>query len=287
MPPEPSNPQLGGLRREHLVAAALVVAVTVVLGFASGLGVRDAGAAGGPQAAPSGPVAGQPQQVGPPSAVAVPAGALRGSPVGVRPGSRGAAETASTPIHRRPAAGTVAAPDGSPVPAAPAPSAPQCTAGALDQILALVAQVLGGATPAGALSASGAVPAAHLGLTALVPATGEVPVLLPLGDRTIPVAGLVPLLDTVAERSKDRTADHPLPAAAPTPAAGGNAAPAAGPAAGPADPGLQLGQLAAVLAPLGLELDPAGGVADPLLAPVLGSLGCTGLVPAGSPEPVR
>ncbi|MGH4023750.1 MAG: hypothetical protein ACRDRV_04110 [Pseudonocardiaceae bacterium] len=267
---------------EHLVAAAMVAAVTVVLGFASGLGVRDADAAAAPQPGTAGPPVAQPQQTAPPAAGVVPAGAARpgGSQVGVRPGSRGTAGLSGSSV-RRPATGNAATPDSAAQPGNPTPSAPQCPAGALDQILALVTQVTGGATPARALSDAGAVPGTSApavpGLAGLAIGAGEAPTLLPAGDRTVPVFGLVPLLDAVAQREQARSAtDIPLPllAAPPAPDAG-----QAGPAA-PAAPGAQITELTTLLAPLGLGLDLVSGLSEPLLAPVLGSVGCTGVVPA-------
>lgn len=305
MSAEHGSVQPGGLRREHIVAAVMVAAVTIVLGYASGFGVRDANAAVGLPANPGGPVAAQPggQPGTPPLAGPLPAGPPRpiGSPVGLRPGVPGMPvahgfgsdsgfgsgfDAGSFPIFPSGSAGDPAAP-----PAGPAPSAPQCPPGILDPLLALLTQVLGGNTPAQALSDSGAVvPApAQSGTEALVPdAAGDVPVLLPVGDGTVLVVGLIPLLDAVSQwevahrqEAQQQTAQqqgaHPGGALSPV---------APQPAAAPvvetptAAPGDQLSQLAALLAPVGLYADPGTGIVDPLLAPVLGSLGCGGIVPA-------
>ncbi|MGH3796202.1 MAG: hypothetical protein ACRDSP_15070, partial [Pseudonocardiaceae bacterium] len=63
-------------------------------------------------------------------------------------------------------------------------------------------------------------------------------------------------------------------------------APLAAPGAPSGTPGDPLAQLSALLSPLGLGLDLVTGIAEPLLAPVLGSVGCTGVVPA-APGAVR
>jgi hypothetical protein len=111
----------------------------------------------------------------------------------------------------------------------------------------------------------------------VLPGGADLITMLPLGDRTVPVTGLVPLLDTVAQRQEARARQNqlpPRPAAAPSPWAD---APSRAPAPGDGDP---LAQLAVLLSPLGLGLDLVTGITDPLLAPVLGSVGCTNLVPA-------
>lgn len=289
MPTEHGDAQLGGLRREHLVAAAMVAAVTVVLGFASGFGVLPGAAVAAP-ANPAGPVTGQPggQQVGPPSAGALPPGVRRpaGAPVGIRPGSQGAVGSAAasgsgvdagTGVDSDFGHSAISPPGPGSDPAAPpvgaAAPAPQCPPGVLDQLLALIAQVLGGSEPAQALSASGAVTSAPLQPGAVEPGAGQVVTLLPIGDgRTVAVVGLVPLLDAINQRDDARRGQAASLAAPPT-------APVAAEAP-PAGPGDQLAQLAALLSPLGLAVDPASGATDPLLAPVLGSLGCTGFTPA-------
>lgn len=296
MPTEHGDAQLGGLRREHLVAAAMVAAVTVVLGFASGFGVLPGAAV----AAPASPVTGQPggQQVAPPAAGPPPAGARRpgGMQVGIRPGSQGTSGTATgtgsvsgvgpgfgpgfdagpgfgSDVGSLPA--NPPGPGSAPVapPVGPVATSPQCPPGVLDQLLALIAQILGGAQPAQALSASGAVTLSPPQTGAVDPSLGEVVTLLPIGDGwTVAVVGLVPLLDTIDQRDdarREATLQAAQPAAVPVAAAPLSAA-----------PGDQLAQLAALLSPLGLAVDPASGATDPLLAPVLGSLGCTGFVPA-------
>jgi len=97
------------------------------------------------------------------------------------------------------------------------------------------------------------------------------------------VVGLIPLLDRVAQwelahrqvtPQQDAQAAGALSPVAPQPAAAPPAATA---------PGDQLGQLAALLAPVGIYADPGTGIVDPLLAPVLGSLGCGGITPAATP----
>jgi hypothetical protein len=304
MPSEHGAARPGGLRREHLVAAALVTATTIVLGFASGFGVVEVGV-GDPQAGSGGAVAAPPgtPQVAPPVAGAPPAGAVPrgGQQVGVRPGSHRVSGLApgsgpgpgpasgfedvpgfgQLPIYRPPAAppgGDPAAP-----PAGPAAPGPQCPPGILDSLLALVAQLLQGTTPAAALARSEALtPGAGLAPMGKTGAA-EVPTLLPFGDRFVPVLGLMPLLDTIAGRGQARGVPLP-PLAAPVPG------PAAASTAPPADdPGAagQLGRLAELLAPLGLKLDLVTGATDPLLVPVLGSLGCGGLVPAEPAGEVR
>lgn len=309
MPSEHGSAQPDGLRREHLVAAALVTAVTIVLGYASGFGVVQAGAAVGPSGpgtvatAPPGTASAAPPSAGPAAAGPARAG---GSQVGIRPGSqvRGGSTSGSSAAGNsaagnsvaggvRPGTGSVPAgrPGAGAGPAGVGPAAPpgspvdgteQCQPGILGVVLGLVTQVLGGTEPATALSEAGAVtptpaqpradgPAAESPAAALPPTT-----FLPVGDGAVPVTGLVPLLQAVAER-RDALAASSTPLGVLQPATA-SAAPVADDA-DPATPDVQLGQLAALLAPLGLQLDLANGTSDPLLAPVLGSLGC----PAGEP----
>ncbi|MGQ0773966.1 MAG: hypothetical protein ACT4NY_06045 [Pseudonocardiales bacterium] len=316
MPTEHGDAQLGGLRREHLVAAAMVAAVTVVLGFASGFGVLPGAAVAAP-VSPAAPVTGQPggQQVAPPAAGPLPPGVRRpgGTQVGIRPGSQGtsgAGTGSASSVGPGSSVGSGSGsdsdfgsfpsnpPESGSAPATPPTGSvvapPQCPPGVLDQLLALIAQVLGGAEPAQALSASGAVTYTSLlpdsvdpGAT-VNPGVTELVTVLPIGDGwTVAVIGLVPLLDTINQRDDARrsaaTALAAQPAAAPIAAEAPLVA-----------PGDQLTQLAALLSPLGIGVDPASGSTDPLLAPVLGSLGCTGFVavpapaapaaPAGSPQ---
>ncbi len=300
MPTEHGDAQLGGLRREHLVAAAMVAAVTVVLGFASGFGVLPGAAVAAP-VSPAAPVTGQPgdQQVAPPAAGPPPAGVKRpgGTQVGIRPGSLGTSgsgagsatgaasgigagsdldsgfdsDLGSFPINPPEQGSDPAGP-----PTGPVATPPQCSAGLLDQLLALIAQVLGGAEPAQALLASGAVTYVSPQPGVSDPSLTELVTLLPIsGGWIVPVTGLVPLLDTINQRDDARRGEANLLGVQPA------AAPAAD--APPAAPGDQVAQLSALLSPLGLAMDPASGSADPLLAPVLGSLGCTGFAAAPAP----
>lgn len=309
MPAEHGSVQPGALRREHIVAAAMVAAVTVVLGFASGFGVRDAGAAVGLPVNPAPPVATQPggQPVVPPLAGPLPPGAGRpiGSPVGLRPGTAVTPGSPSTPgsvFH--PEAGSAAGLGDFPMapPAAPAyPSPPsdgsvaapppECQPGILDSLLALLSAVLGGTTPAPAMVDAGAVPMQSEApvVAGIAP---DVPVLLPVHDGAVLVSGLLPLLDTVSQwEVAQRTAAPQETAAQQGPRPAGSLIPAgpapAGSAPAAAEPADQLAQLAALLAPVGLFMDPGTGLADPMLVPVLGSLGCGGIVPAAPPGAVQ
>lgn len=115
----------------------------------------------------------------------------------------------------------------------------------------------------------------------------DVPVLLPVRDGTVLVSGLIPLLDALARWEVAHREPAPQEAARPADSLSPVAPqPAAAPvaddpaAAAPVD---QLSQLAALLSPAGLYLDPGTGMADPLLAPVLSSMGCGGIVPATPP----
>ncbi|MGH3915080.1 MAG: hypothetical protein ACRDTC_16985, partial [Pseudonocardiaceae bacterium] len=211
-----------------------------------------------------------------------------GTSVGIRPGSQGTAGAAagtgsnagglgssfdpgpdfdsdfdSLPTGPSGVGGDPAAP-----PTGPVATPPQCSAGILDQLLALIAEVLGGTEPAVALAASGALTPEPQSAEALLPGALGVYTLLPMGDRLVPVAGLVPLLDAIDQRQDARRLENPG-LLAPQPAA-----------PQPAAPVDQVTQLATLLAPLGLAVDPTSGTADPLLAPVLGSLGCPGFAAA-------
>lgn len=314
MPAEDGDAQLGGLRREHIVAAALVAAVTIVLGFGSGFGVLDARGD-----VPADPVAGAPAGPPPQADAAQPGGKAVGGTV--RPGTTGPTGTAGAPApeHHRPGSGgapshaqvpgegAFGTPSDPSAPSWPAPGfvvapEPQCPGGLglLDQVLALIARVVGGAAPAQALADSGAQYPDGTAVTGRLPAPGVLDpdpdgtVLLPrpaeddqnsaaTGTEMVPVVGLMPLLDTIAERRDARSADAPA-------LLGGNVAqPLAAPGGGgdAADAGEQLGQLAALLDPLGFEVDPLSGDADPLLLPVLGPLGYPGVVPADAAAAVR
>ena len=111
------------LRRDHVIAASLAGAVVVVVGYASGIGLRPGGAAdaatppavadGGHSAAPETPGAQPLPSALPPSAV--PVSPLPAVPVGDQP-----AETMPTV----PGDGVVATPTPTPVPDPPAPTSP-------------------------------------------------------------------------------------------------------------------------------------------------------------------
>ncbi|WP_372672811.1 hypothetical protein [Amycolatopsis kentuckyensis] len=132
------------LRRDHVIAASLAGAVVVVVGYASGIGLRPGGAAdaatppaiadGGHPAAPETPGAQPVPSALPPSDV--PVSPLPAVPVGDRPAETmpsvpGGVDATPTPAPEPPA------PTSPPEPAPPPPGTevPACQPGAAQQVL--------------------------------------------------------------------------------------------------------------------------------------------------------
>jgi hypothetical protein len=139
------------LRRDHVIAASLAGAVVVVVGYASGIGLRPGTAAatppvvadgGHPAAAPETPgaqplPAGQPPAGGPVSPLpAVPVGDLPPDPMPSMPGDVGATPA---PDPGSPGAGTTPPPSEpeptTPVPPPPGTDVPACQPGVPQQVL--------------------------------------------------------------------------------------------------------------------------------------------------------
>ncbi len=142
------------LRRDHVIAASLAGAVVIVVGYASGLGLRPGTAAATPPAVADGghpatpqtpgtqPVpAGQLPAGGPVSPLpAIPVGGQPADPVPPMPSMPGDTGVVPVPDPGSPEPGTLPPPVSSPEPTTPAPpppgtDVPACQAGVPQQVL--------------------------------------------------------------------------------------------------------------------------------------------------------